>query len=159
MHKEMSNERQKPFEDWIEGVQNERTRRYIQERVIKQMDWYCTKCNVCKARYQRWMTASIMISGVIPVVSVFANSSIIFKVLIAALGASVTGISTYLTFQDYKNLWNTYRISREYLLSTLYLYFNHAGAFEGEADQDKRDRMLIDVCEKHFQQEVSDWRE
>lgn len=159
MRKEMSNERQKPFEDWIEGVQNERTKRYIQERVIKQMDWYRTKCNVCKARYQRWMTASIMISGVIPVVSVFANSSVIFKVLIAALGASVTGINTYLTFQNYKNLWNTYRISREYLLSTLYLYFNHAGVFEREADQDKRDMMLIDVCEKHFQQEVTDWRE
>ncbi len=159
MGKEISNERQKPFQDWIEGVTNEKTRIYIQERVIRQMDWYYTKCNTYKAKHQHWMTASIMISGIIPVASVFANNSIIFKVLIASLGAAVTGINTYLSYQNYKNLWNTYRISREYLLSTLYLYFNHAGIFGMETDQDKRDIMLIDACEKYFQQEVAGWWE
>lgn len=159
MRKETADERQKLFEDWIKDVENERTKRYIQERVIRQMDWYRIKCNVCKVRYQRWMIASIVISGIIPVASVFANSSVTFKVLIAALGAAVTGINAYLSFQNYKNLSNTYRISREYLLSTLYLYFNKAGAFEREENQDKRDMMLIDACEKHFQQEVTDWRE
>lgn len=159
MRKEMPDERKKPFEDWLEGVENENTRRYIQERIIRQMDWYRAKCNACKAGYQRWMAISVLISAVIPVASVFASSSILYKALIAALGASVTGINAYLSFQNYKNLWNTYRISREYLLSTLYLYFTNAGAFEREADQDKRDLLLIDVCEKHFQQEATDWRE
>lgn len=155
----IENERQKPFEEWIEGVKNEKTKHYIRERVMGQMDWYRTKCNVCKVKYQRFMITSMLISGIIPVASVFANSSVIYKVLIAVLGASVTGINAYLSFRNYKNLWNSYRISREYLLSTLYLYFNNAGVFESEADQDKRDKMLIDICEKHFQQEVADWRE
>lgn len=159
MPKATPSERCEPFQEWLEGVENERTKRYIQERIIKQMDWYRTKCNACKASYQRWMTVSIILSSVIPVASIFANGDIAAKVLIAVLGAAVTGINAYLSFQNYKSLWNTYRRNRELLLSTLYLYFNNAGIFGQETDQDKRDAMLIDVCEKTFQQEVTDWRE
>lgn len=159
MPKAMPTDRCEPFKEWLEGVENERTKRYIQERVIKQMDWYRTKSYTCKRNYQCWMTVSIILSGVIPVASIFANGDIVVKALIAALGAAVTGINAYLSFQNYKNLWNTYRRNRELLLSTIYLYFNNAGIFGKETDQDKRDEMLIDVCEKSFQQEITDWRE
>lgn len=159
MPKATPNDRCEPFQEWLEGVENERTKRYIQERVIKQMDWYRTKCYTCKRKYQCWMTVSIILSGVIPVASIFANGALVAKVLIAALGAAVTGINAYLSLQNYKNLWNTYRRNRELLLSTLYLYFNNAGIFAKETDQNKRDEMLIDVCEKSFQQEITDWRE
>ena len=159
MPKATPSERCEPFQEWLEDIENERTKRYIQERIIRQMDWYRTKCNAYKVKYQRWMTVSIILSSVIPVASIFANGGIAAKVLIAALGAAVTGINAYLSFRNYKNLWNTYRTNRELLLSTLYSYFNNAGIFGLETDQDKRDAMLIDVCEKSFQQEVTDWRE
>ena len=80
------------------------------------------------------------------------------KIVIAALGAAVTSISAYLNLQNYKDLWAKYRFNREWLLSTLYLYFNQVGAFGKDLSQEERDLMLIQMCEKCFQQEVSDWK-
>ena len=81
MPKLTASERCEPFQEWLEGVENERTKRYIQERAIKQMDWYRTKCYACKVSYQRWMTVSIILSGVIPGASIFADGGIVAKVL------------------------------------------------------------------------------
>lgn len=151
-------ERHELFQKWLESVENEKTRQYIQERVIKQMEWYRIKSKSYKIKYQRWMAASIILSGSIPIVSVFADGGVISKVIIAALGAMVTGISAYLSLHNYKELWNIYRVNREMLLSTLYLYFNNVGIFKKDLDQDCRDAMLIDICEKSFQQEYNSWK-
>lgn len=151
-------ERHDMFQNWLKEVSNEKTRQYIEERVIKQMEWYRKKSSVCKAKYQHWMTVSIILSGSIPVVSVFADGGVIFKVIIAALGAAVTGIGAYLSLQNYKELWNIYRVNREMLLSTLYLYFNHVGVFNKDIDQNDRDAILIDLCERQFQQDFSSWK-
>ena len=151
-------ERHDVFQKWLENVENEKTRQYIQERVITQMEWYRKKSSTYKAKYQHWMTASIILSGSIPVVSVFADGSIISKVVIAVLGAAVTGIGAYLSLHNYKELWNLYRVNREMLLSTLYLYFNHVGVFKKDIAQEDRDAMLIDMCEKNFQQDYGNWK-
>ena len=150
--------RHEPFQEWIQEIESEKTRRYLQERVIKQMDWYSAKSRVCKIKYQRWTAASIISGGVIPVASVFADSGMTAKILIAALGAAVTGINAYLNLKNYKELWCIYRTNREWLLSVVYLYFNKVGIFKEEMDQDSRDRMLIDMCEKCFQQESESWK-
>lgn len=60
---------------------------------------------------------------------------------------------------NYKELWSIYRVNREMLLSTLYLYFNRVGIFNKDLDQDECDAMLIDLCEKQFQQEYGSWNE
>lgn len=157
MNKDRS-ERHEIFQKWLEDVANEKTRQYIQERVLKQMEWYHIKSNFYKAKYQHWMTVSIILSGGIPVASVFADGSVISKVIIAALGATVTGITAYLSSRNYKELWNIYRVNREMLLSTLYLYFNNVGIFKKDMEQDDRDAMLIDMCEKYFQQDYNSWK-
>ncbi len=36
-------ERHDVFQKWLEDVENEKTRQYIQERVITQMEWYRKK--------------------------------------------------------------------------------------------------------------------
>lgn len=143
-------ERNEIFSEWIEDIANEKTRRYVQERVIKQMHWYRTKCKIYKAKYQHWTMISIILSGAIPVVSVLADGGIIAKILIASLGAAITCTSAYLNLKNYKEIWGIYRFNREWLLSTLYLYFNHVGVFGKEMDQENRDAMLIEMCEKCF---------
>jgi len=150
-------ERNNIFYQWIEDIPNEKTRGYVKERIIKQMDWYREKSAVYKAKYQHWTTVSIILSGAIPVASIFADGGLAVKVLITALGTAVTSISAYLNLQNYKDLWGVYRFNREWLLSTLYLYFNKVGAFGGEMSQENRDIMLIEMCENCFRQEVSDW--
>lgn len=79
MCREISNERFETFQEWVQSVENSRTKRYIQERIMSQIDWYRAKCNTCKMRYRRWMILSIILSSIIPVISIFANSSLIFK--------------------------------------------------------------------------------
>ena len=158
MNNQNSSERDEVFLKWMNDIPNEKTRWYIQERVIKQMDWYRIKSAAYKMQYLRWTTGSIIISGVIPKASVLADGGIFVKIFIAALGAAVTSISAYLNLQNYKDLWAKYRFNREWLLSTLYLYFNQVGAFGKDLSQEERDLMLIQMCEKCFQQEVSDWK-
>lgn len=158
MNIQNTSERHELFSKWVGDIANEKTKLYIQERIIKQMDWYSTKCKAYKARYQRWTTASIIISAAIPVTSVLADGELITKLLIALLGAAVTGISAYLSLHNYKDIWSVYSSNREWLLSTLYLYFNQVGMFGKEMDQEDRDAMLVDMCERCFQQEVKDWK-
>ncbi len=158
LNNQNSSERDEVFLKWMNDIPNEKTRWYIQERVIKQMDWYRIKSVAYKMQYLRWTTGSIIISGVIPIASVLADGGIFVKIFIAALGAAVTSISAYLNLQNYKDLWAKYRFNREWLLSTLYLYFNQVGAFGKDLSQEERDLMLIQMCEKCFQQEVSDWK-
>ena len=156
--RENISERDALFEEWIEDMENEKTKRYLKERVMRQLDWYHNKSNAYKTKYQRWMTASIVLSGSIPVASVLADGGIGIKVFIAILGAGVTSINAFLSLQNYKDLWNIYRTNRELIISTLYLYFNNVGIFGKEMDQDGRDAMLINMCEKYIGQEVSIWK-
>lgn len=60
----------------IEQVQNEKTKDYITNRIVPQMEWYSNKSRSYKKKYYRWMTAVIMIGAFVPVVSVFADGSI-----------------------------------------------------------------------------------
>ena len=138
-------------------VQSERTREYIIERIIPQMKWYSDKSNVYQKCYYRWMTASILLSAAIPVVSIFADGSIVIKLIISVFGAAVTAISAYLGVKNYKDLWRTYRNVRESLLKVLYYYFNDAGMFAQIDLQAKKDILLIDTCEKELSREMEEW--
>lgn len=158
MDNQNTSERNEVFLKWIEDMSNEKTKEYIKERILKQMDWYCDRSKIYKVKYQRWTTASIIISGAIPVTSVFADGGITAKILIAVLGAAVTSISAYLNLHNYRDMWRVYRWNREWLLNTLYLYFNKAGVFGGNISQENCDIMLIEMCENCFRQEVDDWR-
>ena len=77
LNNQNSNERDEVFLKWMNDIPNEKTRWYIQERVIKQMDWYRTKSAAYKIQYLRWTTGSIIISGVIPIASVLADGGLL----------------------------------------------------------------------------------
>jgi len=144
---------------WIEKVQDPDTKQYILQRVMEQMNFYKTKSRAFKKKYNNWMTASIIISFLIPVVSVFADGSLVMKVVIAFLGGSITAITAYLRLHNYLELWSIYRNNREYLLSVLYSYFTATGIFRNIADQAGRDALLIETCENCFSAENKQWRE
>ena len=158
MSNQDTGKRQQALSKWLEEVANEKTRWYIQERIIDQMEWYRKKSSDYKHTYEFLSTVSIILSGIIPVMSVLADGSLAIKILIAALGAAVTGIGAYLNLHSYKNTWEIYRSNREKLLSILYLYFNKASIFQKELSQENRDTTLIETCEKYLQQEVTDWK-
>lgn len=147
------------IEKWLVNVESQKTRLYIQERIVTQMDFYKDNSRKCKKNYQILSTASIIIGFLIPIMSIFADGSIYMKVFIAMLGSGSTAITAFLSLKNYRELWGKYRYSREYLLSVLQLYFMKAGIFKNIENQEDLDNLLVETCEKYFRTEAQNWRE
>lgn len=153
-----SNQRNDELDSWVQSVSNEDIKRYIQHRVLVQMQFYSDKSLECKSLYLKWTNTSIFISFLIPVVSVFSDGSIIMKAIIAALGAAIAGVTSYLSIHNYKNLWESYRSIREQTYSLLLFYFTSSGVFAGK-QLEEQDQLLIELCEKVFKSESQTWKE
>lgn len=138
-------------------MEDAETRDYLLNRVLPQMTWYSKKSGQYKTQYQRLMTLTIFLGALIPVFALLTNYTAV-KVIVALLGASVTGVNAYLALQNYHDLWLTYRTTREDLLHTLYCYFNHAGMF-AQADKTPQELnvMLVDLCEEALSKETGRW--
>lgn len=147
------------IEQWLVNVESQETKRYIQERIKVQMDFYKDNSRKCKKNYQILSTASILIGFLIPIVSIFADGSIYMKVFIAMLGSGSTAITAYLSLKNYRDLWGKYRYSREYLFSVLMSYFMKADIFKNIENQEALDTLLVETCEKYFRAEAQNWQE
>lgn len=144
---------------WIEKVQDPDTKLYICDRVMDEMNFYEQRSNEYKKKYNFWMTVSIIISLLIPVVSIFADAGLFMKAIIALLGGGTAAITAYLRLHNYLELWGIYRNNREYLFSVLYSYFTATGIFRKLSNQSDRDELLIETCEGCFKSENKQWRE
>ena len=152
-----SSGRDKALRELIENVENERTRDYLKNRIIPQLDWYDSKSIECRQWYVRLMTASIVLGALIPIVAVFSSAGTLMKTLTAALGAGITAINAYLALHNYRDLWLTYRHTCESLLRTLYCYFNDAGLFTPNHNPIPKDTYLVNLCEEALAQETEGW--
>ena len=150
-------DRNRELEYFVSRVSNPDTRHYIQSRVVNEMEYYRTTCAKYKAQYLRFMTASIILGALIPVASIASDSATFMKFVIAALGSSVTAINAYLGLNNFRDLWFTYRDTRNTLLRTLYYYFNNTSSFEKISSQEEKDKQLIQMCEKILANENSAW--
>lgn len=134
------------------------TKNYLLNRIIPQMTWYNKKSESYQTRYYRLMATTIILGALIPAFSVGANSTA-FKVIIALLGASVTGINAYIALYNFHDLWMAYRTTREELLHTLYCYFNRAGVFsQKNVTTEELDVLLVNVCEETLSKENGGWK-
>lgn len=147
----------KSLDEWIANIENDKTKHYIEDRVVNQMNYYRNKSKEYKKKYHELMTVSIIIGFLIPVTSILADGSIFMKLVIATLGSATTAISAYLRMQNYYELWSNYRYNREFLLSTLYAYFTNTGIFRQLSTQQECDTLLIDTCEACFSTENKGW--
>ena len=101
------------LKDLIAQVQNANTKDYLLNRILPQLNWYGKNSKKNKMQYYLWMTVSIVLGAVIPIVSVFADGKTWVKVTIAALGSSVTAINSFIALHNFRDLWITYRKNRE----------------------------------------------
>lgn len=152
------NQRNEELNSWIEKISDENLKRYVQHRILTQMQFYSDKSQKCKALYFRWMNASIFISFLIPIVSVFSDGSILMKAVIAAMGAAIAGITSYLSIHNYKDLWESYRSIREQTYTVLLYFFTSSGAFSNK-QLEEQGHLLIELCEKIFKSENQTWKE
>lgn len=152
------NQRNDELNSWIEKISDENLKHYVRHRVLPQMQFYSDKSQKCKSLYFKWINASIFISFLIPVASVFSDGSIFMKAIIAALGAAIAGITSYLSVHNYKSLWESYRSIREQTYTVLLFYFTSSGAFSGKQPKEQ-DHLLIELCEQIFKAENHTWKE
>ena len=143
--------------DLIAEIEDDRTRDYVENRLIPQMRWYQKKASECKALYLRLMSASIALGAFIPVLAVLVEGSLTLRASIVLCSVATTAINALLSLHNYKDLWINYRNSREILLGMLYSYFNNTGKFaRGTAKQ--KNALLIELCETEFAHEDGTWR-
>lgn len=137
-------------------IEDEETRNYLLDRVLPQMTWYSKKSAQYQTMYYRLMAATILMGALIPAFSVGANHTAV-KVILALLGASVTGINAYLALHNYHDLWITYRTTREDLIHHLYCYFNKAGVFSSSEKAEDLNVLLVNICEDTLSKENGGW--
>ena len=146
-----------PLRELASNIQDVRTKDYVENRLLPQMTWYSKKSNSYRRQYQVLMSFSIALGAMIPVMSVLVQGPPIIQLLIALLGTGATAVNAYLSLSNSRDLWLTYRNTREILLRTLYFYFNNAEKFsDGTAEE--KDELLIEVCEAELARENGTWR-
>lgn len=158
MSMEQSNRRNNELNSWIDKISDENLKHYIRHRVLPQMQFYSNKSQKYRSSYFRWINASIFISFLIPIASVFSDGSILMKAVIAALGAAIAGITSYINVHSYKELWVNYRFIREQIYTILLYYFTSSGDFSGK-QQEEQNHLLVESCEKIFKSENQTWKE
>lgn len=149
--------RDRPLSELAGEIRDSRTKDYVENRLLPQMTWYSRKSMEYKKQYHALMSFSIMMGAMIPIMSFFLKGPLWVQVLIASLGAAVTAVNAYLSLNNSKDLWLTYRNTREILLRTLYFYFNNAEKFSKGTTEEK-DALLIEVCEAELARENGTWR-
>lgn len=154
----ISNPRNNELHTLLESVSDQKTKEYINNRLLKQMEWYSKKSSFYKQQYFRWMTVSIALGAAIPIAAVFADGTTFMKVLITTLGSLSTAINAYLALCNTKDLWMQYRLTRENLLRILYSYLTNIDIFAHKNTQQEKDALLISISEEELSRETGAWK-
>ena len=104
------------------------------------------------------MIASIILSALIPVITLFSDSAcpLIAKVLITAISSTITAISAIISLCHFQELWIQYRSNCEILQSVLHRFFTKSGEFHNCSDEKALD-LLVMTCEEYLTQEFQTW--
>lgn len=153
-----ANERNADLKKWVETVENENIRNYIEIRIIPQMDYYSQSSRKNKKQYLSFKKLAIVFGALIPVATLFSDYGMLGKLVIVILGTSVSAITAYLELENYNKLWSSYRTKREQLLGVLMYYFTNAGAFATITDQKQKDTLLVEICEQCMSEEHQFWQ-
>lgn len=145
------------MKDNLNFIKNEETRAYVERRLIRQSDWYEEKSQAAKKVFMSCSIATLVLNGLVTVLSVVADVSIWIRVLIALFGAAGVVINGYLTLADSKSRWISYRDNRESLISLLEQYRARIGMFKDLSCDEERDELLKKTCETILTSEVKSW--
>lgn len=145
------------FTSYLDAILDDTQKSYIRYRIMEQIDWYNNKACQSQKSFKRWMLTSIILSAIIPVLTLFAEC-IAVKALIAVLSSAVTAISAIISLYHWRELWVQYRTNCELLQSILHCYFTKTKEFRGLSD-DNAFQLLVNKCEEYMTKEFQSWSE
>lgn len=139
------------FKVYLDNIQDENMRNYIDKRVIGQIEWYDNSSIKNQKKYRSLIVISTIMSGIIPVLTLFLDleCGFMFKVIISILSACAAIISSISAVFNYRELWINYRVNCEVLKSKLHLFFN--------SPDEKSYLKLIEDCESCMTSEFRSW--
>ena len=141
----------------LDFIQNKETRAYVERRLIDQSEWYASKSRKAKKVCLKCSVAVLILNGLVTVLSVVADVSVYFQILIALCGASGVVLNGYLMLDGTLRQWVSYRDNRESLISLLEQYRMGIGHFAEISNQAERDALLVKNCERLLTREVDSW--
>ena len=141
----------------LDFIQNKETRAYVERRLIDQSEWYASKSRKAKKVFLKCSVAVLILNGLVTVLSVVADVSVYFQILIALCGASGVVLNGYLMLDGTLRQWVSYRDNRESLISLLEQYRMGIGHFAEISNQAERDALLVKNCERLLTREVDSW--
>lgn len=112
------------------------------EIVQKKLNWYGTKSKKYKSIYNYLVGIDIVISALIPFVSIFITTHPFSQYIVALMGSCVTIISGFLATFQFHDLWIEYRITAERLKHLKTLFELNVYPYDGI---DKIERFISDM--------------
>lgn len=132
---------------------------YISGRLKTQLEYYDTSSIKLQRRYQQFTIANIIITAMIPVVTVIESWwNPVGKFVIALLGAIASILTSIAFFEKYKDKWTQYRFTYEKLESELAQYNTCTCKYNIE-NPTERLYILVETCESILDREHSVWIE
>lgn len=126
---------------------------YINDRLIPQMQYYKLKSANLQKEFYILSIFSVILTALIPVLSIAADAAPAIKYIIALLSSSSSVLSSVLLLRKTKDKWIAYRITYEQLKKEKVMFELGAGCY-----QDKNICKLAERCEVIMQNEHSDWK-
>ncbi|BBF41598.1 hypothetical protein lbkm_0278 [Lachnospiraceae bacterium KM106-2] len=145
------------FEEYLESVEGIK-KVYLTSRVIKQIQWYDDAAKKKQKRYKSCMIVSILLTAVIPCLSLFTGYryGIIASIAIAVLSAASSAILSIVNLCELQKLWIEYRANCEILKSVLHRYLTRSREFS-YGNEEEQFQLLVEITEKYLVEEYGTW--
>ena len=147
------------FSPYLTDLQDSPARHYIVRRLLNLINWYDKKSRRNRFGYMAAITFSIVMSALIPVITLTSTmsseaDSLVYRLIITALGWSVTAVSSVSAFCRFRELWIQYRTQCECLKSLLYRFFSGCAEFKNSPEPHA---LLVELCESYMMKETYIW--
>lgn len=129
---------------------------YIQQRVDNQQDYYSMAAKKAKRNFQVLKAVEITLAALVPFLaaSMGPGSMHYMKILVGAIGVTVTILSGMLMLFKFNENWVTYRGTAEALKSEKYYFLSHAGPYKGKHAK----ALFIERIERILGEENQKWQ-
>ncbi len=146
------------FAYFVSGMEECSARHYIMGRVIEQMEWFDKRSVRNQRAYKLLTTLSILVSSVIPVITLFSDAfgGFGYKLVIVILSWSITAAAAINAFGRFRQLWIQYRAQCEMLKCILYRFFARCGEFSVGSGASLY-AALVSRCEEYMRKETDNW--
>lgn len=126
---------------------------YIKTRLDDQAQWYSKKSGLNKKKYNSLQFLKVVFAVLIPFLTIWVDKHPFIKYVIAGLGVLIAFVEGYSKIHNFKEIWQTYRITAEQLKRQKILFLNKVTPY----DKPDADKTLVLNCEKIMSSENQSW--